>query len=206
MDNALHLPLTFARKAPSISALAAPVLATLWGDQVPFNEEAVGMSGHPILPKSELYSRICVRDPYFALSEVTMVGPGEVLARVPVEQAPGAEASPINAAEVGRHLAILGSCASALINPKEGQHYYLARRAKLERLHDGPRPRLEEPLWGLARAEFVEKRCTRAHTVLADPDGLPLYSLEVDYNVLSGAPRRPTSPPCGRTPTGRRRR
>lgn len=189
MGNALLLPQSVAQSAPSvpsISALAAPVLATLWGDQVPFNE-GVGMSGHPLLPQSELYSRICVRDPYFALREVTMVGPGEVLARVPVEQDPGAEASPINAAEVGRHLAILGSCASALVNPKEGQHYYLARRARLERLHDGPRARLDEPLWGLARAEFVDKRCTRASTVLADPDGLPLYSLEVDYHVLSAA-------------------
>jgi len=186
MANALQLPLTVAQTAPSISALAAPVLATLWGDQVPF-EEGVGMSGHPILARSELFARICVRDPYFALSEVTMVGPGEVLARVPVEQDPGAEASPINAAEVGRHLAILGSCASALINSKEGQHYYLARRARLERLHDGPRARLDEPLWGLARAEFVDKRCTRASTVLADPDGLPLFSLDVDYHVLSAA-------------------
>jgi 3-hydroxymyristoyl/3-hydroxydecanoyl-(acyl carrier protein) dehydratase len=147
----------------------------------------VGLSGHPVVPKSELYARICVRDPYFALSEVTMVGPGEVLARVPVEQDPGAEASPINAAEVGRHLAILGSCASSLVNPKEGQHYYLARRARLERLHDGPRSRLDEPLWGLARAEFIDKRCARAHTVLADPEGLPLFSLEVDFNVLSSA-------------------
>jgi 3-hydroxymyristoyl/3-hydroxydecanoyl-(acyl carrier protein) dehydratase len=138
-----------------------------------------------MLNTSELYARICVRDPYFALREVTEMGPGEVLARVPVEQEPGAEASPINAAEVGRHLAILGSCAASLVNPKDGQHYYLARRARLERLHHGPQGRFDEDLWGLAQARFTDKRSALAHMVLASPDGLPLFSLEVDYNVLS---------------------
>jgi 3-hydroxymyristoyl/3-hydroxydecanoyl-(acyl carrier protein) dehydratase len=183
MGNALHLLPTVSQSLNSVSALAAPVLATLWGDRMPF--EDAGTQGHPVLRQSELYARICVRDPYFALREVTEMGPGEVLARVPVEQEPGAEASPINAAEVGRHLAILGSCAASLVNPKEGQHYYLARRARLERLHDGPLGRFDEELWGLAQARFTDKRNAHAHTVLASPDGLPLFSLEVDYNVLS---------------------
>lgn len=189
MDNAqqptLAVPPRPARSASSIAALATPALVTLWGDTGPFamKESPLGEE----LSRQELYARICVRDPYFALSEVRRVGDGELTARVPVEQETGAEASPINAAEVGRHLAILGSCAASLVNTKDGQHYYLARRARLERLHEGPLPRATELLHGTARAEFREKRTATAYTRLTDARGLPLFSLEVDYNVLSAA-------------------
>jgi 3-hydroxymyristoyl/3-hydroxydecanoyl-(acyl carrier protein) dehydratase len=162
-----------------------PALDTSWRSRV--LSAGAEPTASRVLDPSGLYARICVRDPYFALREVTEVGEGEVLARVPVEQEPEAEASPINAAEVGRHLAILGSCASSLVNRKEGQHYYLARRARLERLHEGPLPRFSEPLWGAARAEFSDKRVANARTLLASPEGLPLFSLEVEYNVLSAA-------------------
>jgi hypothetical protein len=178
MGPALLLP-TAVSQLPTRSPLATP-----WGSQAQSGSVEPAVAPR-VLESSELYARICVRDPYFALREVTQVGQGEVLARVPVEQEPGAEASPINAAEVGRHLAILGSCASSLVNSKEGQHYYLARHAKLERLHEGPLPRFSEPLWGAARAEFTNKRNAKAHTVLASPEGQPLFSLEVEYNVLS---------------------
>jgi 3-hydroxymyristoyl/3-hydroxydecanoyl-(acyl carrier protein) dehydratase len=40
-------------------------------------------------------------------------------------------------------------------------------------------------LWGTARAEFTEKRTANARTVLASAEGLPLFSVEVDYHVLS---------------------
>jgi hypothetical protein len=171
---------------PAVTQLPTrPRLATPWG--VRARSEGAESKAPRALEPSELYARICVRDPYFALSEVTEVGEGEVLARVPVEQEPEAEASPINAAEVGRHLAILGSCASSLVNPKDGQHYYLARRARLERLHEGALPRATGLLHATARAEFREKRTATAHTRLTDARGQPLFSLEVDYNVLSAA-------------------
>ncbi|HYO54496.1 hypothetical protein [Archangium sp.] len=185
MGNAYESSLAVPESPGSISALATPALATLWGDWRPF--AMAGARLHEELSRPELYARICVRDPYFALSGVRVVGDGELTAWVPVEQEPGAEASPINAAEVGRHLAILGSCAASLVNPKEGQHYYLARRARLERLHEGPLPRATEPLRGTARAEFRERRTATAHTLLASAQGQPLFSLEVDYNVLSAA-------------------
>jgi 3-hydroxymyristoyl/3-hydroxydecanoyl-(acyl carrier protein) dehydratase len=186
MGNALLSPLSVPRPSPSsISALATPALATLWGDRrlfesacAPFDEE---------LSRQELYARICVRDPYFALHAVKVVGDGEVTAGVPVEQETAGECSPINAAEVGRHLAILGSCAASLVNPKEGQHYYLARRARLERLHEGPLPRATGLLRGTAKADFKERRTATAQALLSSEEGQPLFSLEVDYNVLSAA-------------------
>jgi 3-hydroxymyristoyl/3-hydroxydecanoyl-(acyl carrier protein) dehydratase len=184
--NALLPPLAVPRpSSSSISALATPALTTLWGDRLPFG--GVGARLGEELSRQELYARICVRDPYFALHAVTVAGDGEVTAGVPVEQETGRECSPINAAEVGRHLAILGSCAASLVNPKEGQHYYLARRARLERLHEGPLPRATGLLCGMATADFKERRTATAHTLLSSPEGQPLFALEVDYNVLSAA-------------------
>ncbi|QRK09442.1 hypothetical protein JQX13_04675 [Archangium violaceum] len=183
MGNAPQPLMAVSQSPVSISALATPALVTLWGDRMPF--ASAGARLHEVLGRPELFARICVRDPYFALSEVTVVGHGEVVAGVPVEQETGGEASPINAAEVGRHLAILGSCAASLVNAKEGQHYYLARRARLERLHEGPLPRATGLLRGVAKAEFKERRTATANTLLTSAEGQPLFSLEVDYNVLS---------------------
>lgn len=185
MANALLSPLGVPRTSTSISALATPALATLWGDRHPFGSMGARMDEE--LSRAELFARICVRDPYFALHAVKVVGDGEVTAGVPVEQETGRECSPINAAEVGRHLAILGSCAASLVNPKEGQHYYLARRARLERLHEGPLPRATGLLRGTAKADFKERRTATAHTLLSSPEGQSLFALEVDYNVLSAA-------------------
>ena len=185
MGNALQSSPAVPPSRLSIAALATPTLATLWGERRPRVAEDAPLPQE--LSRPELYARICVRDPYFALREVRSVGPDEVTAEVPVEQDVGGEASPINAAEVGRHLAILGSCAASRVNPQQGQHYYLARRARLERLHEGPLPRATGLLRGTARAEFKEKRTATAYTRLSSPEGQPLFSLEVDFNVLSAA-------------------
>lgn len=136
---------------------------------------------------AELYPRICVRDPYFALREVVQTGAGEMTARVPVQRDPGQEATPIAIAEAGRHLAILGSCAASLEAAKDGQFYYLACGARGQWLGDEPMERSVEPLWATAKAEFTSRRSATARTLLLTPQGQPLFSLEVDYNVLSAA-------------------
>jgi len=184
MGHALRSSLAIPRSS-SITELATPALNMLWGDRLPF----VSPRERPLreLDRQELYARICVRDPYFALQDVMEGGLGEVTARVPVEVNPDAEASPISAAEVGRHLAILGSCAVSRVNPNDGQHYYLARRARVERLHDGPLPRAPGLLWGQAKAEFKERRVASARTLLSSAEGQPLFSMNVDFNVLSAA-------------------
>jgi 3-hydroxymyristoyl/3-hydroxydecanoyl-(acyl carrier protein) dehydratase len=179
-----HAPgFSLANPRSSIRELATPALNVLWGDRLPF---APGQKRSPLeLARQELFSRICVRDPYFALCEVMEGGPGEVTARVPVEQEPGAEASPMCGAEVVRHLSILGSCAASRVNPTSGQSYYLPRRVRLECLHPRPLAPLAEPLWAHAKAEFQDRRLARALTLLSSPEGQPLFSVDVDFNVLS---------------------
>ena len=184
MGNALGPSPAVLHSPASISALATSALTTLWGDRAPIALEESRLQQE--LSRTELFERICVRDPYFALREVRVMGPGEVTAQVPVEQEPHGEASPLMAAEVGRHMAILGSCAASLLH-KGGQHFYLARRASLERLHEGPLPKATGLLRGTARAEFKERRTASASTLLSSADGQPLFAMSVDYNVLSSA-------------------
>jgi hypothetical protein len=155
---------------------------TLWGGHLPFAPERANPQREVSRP--ELFSRICVSEPYFALQEVKGVGRGEVMARVPVERVPGAECSPLHASEVYRHLSVLGACAASLVNPNEGPHCYLPRRAWVERLHKEPLPQSTQPLHGSAKAEFNQRRTAIAHALLSDSEGQPLFAMGVDYNVL----------------------
>jgi 3-hydroxymyristoyl/3-hydroxydecanoyl-(acyl carrier protein) dehydratase len=134
----------------------------------------------------DIYQRISVRAPYFALRDLDVADPdGEVTARIPVQLEPNPEATPISVAEAGRHLAILGSCAGALAVPATGQHYYLANAARGRWLPDDPTGRHDGYLLGRARTEFTGRRTATAHTLLSTAAGVPLFALDVDYTVLS---------------------
>jgi len=131
----------------------------------------------------DIYPLICVRDPYFAFQSFD-VASETVTSSVAPEHPLGDEAGPIAAAEAGRHLAILGSCAAAMVNPVRARHYYLAREAYLERTT------AMAPVSGLldahAAVSFSDKRSARAQcSIWAGTD--QLFSLDVGYSVLSEA-------------------
>lgn len=131
----------------------------------------------------DLYPLICVRDPYFAFQTFD-VQSDIVTSTVAAEHPMLAEAGPIAAAEAGRHLAILGSCAAAMNNPTRARHYYLAREAYLERANSA----LVAPslLTCNAEADFADKRTARANCAIFARDE-KLFTLDVSYSVLSEA-------------------
>jgi 3-hydroxymyristoyl/3-hydroxydecanoyl-(acyl carrier protein) dehydratase len=138
------------------------------------------------LSPADIYQRICVRAPYFALRDLDVTdADGGVTAKIPVQLNPKPEATPIGVAEAGRHLAILGSCAGALAIPASGQHYYLASAARGRWLQDDPARHQDGLLLGRARTEFTGRRTATAHTLLSTAAGVPLFMLDVDYAVLS---------------------
>ena len=155
---------------------------------------------------------ICVSRPYFALEGLRQLKAGEVVAGVPVETDPGLQASVIGVGEVGRHLAILGLCAAATINPRPGRHFYLARSADLEWLAPpvSGGSRAPHRLTGRARAEFTALRRAEADTELTDDTGKALARMNVVYDVmpypvvtrLLGDPV-PTEPPSSERPYAR---
>jgi hypothetical protein len=132
----------------------------------------------------DIYPLICVRDPYFAFQTFD-VESETVKSSLVAEHPLADEVGPIAAAEAGRHLAILGSCATAMVNPVRARHYYLAREAHIERT-TASIPADARPLTAHATAKMTDKRTAQAECALFAGDG-KLFTLDVSYSVLSEA-------------------
>ncbi|GAB2477895.1 hypothetical protein GCM10027063_19010 [Promicromonospora xylanilytica] len=126
--------------------------------------------------------QICVAPPYYALDDLASPVPGQARATVPVQTPTGRQATVINVAEAGRHLAILGLCAAATTNPSGGQHYYLAHRG-VGRMY--PPAGLPSTLHGTASARMSGRNRAVAETVLHDAYGNLVARLDLEYLVLS---------------------
>jgi len=137
----------------------------------------------------ELFTKIDVLPPYFALKNLEIDTENIVYASIPKEQNMGSEIGIISGAEVGRHLAILGSCAVASINESEGKHYYLAYEATIKMINDEPYlAKLENEqipyLLGKAKAEILSKKRAKAECSILNEDGDILYTLDVNYKIV----------------------
>lgn len=154
----------------------------------------------------ELFARIEVCPPYFALTDVRQADDDSMSARVRARQSLGDEVGPVSAAETGRHLAILGSCAAAFANPAEGRHFYLAYDAELRRSRTRVEPDYPDELVAHGRAHFVDPSTALAVTDLHTDDGRTIYSLVVfylvvpenDFRTLFAAHAHPDAPLEGR--------
>ncbi len=130
--------------------------------------------------------RIEVREPYFALQNLSLDAAGRIHAEVPVEQPLGQEVLPLCAAEAGRHLAILGSVATAFANPNPEKYFYLAHKATLSRITPVvPTAHTVEPLRATACGHLANKRTALAQVTLDTAQGDPLYDLDIQYHVLA---------------------
>lgn len=130
--------------------------------------------------------RISVARPYFDLRDLEETGAGIVDATVPLQPAVAPEAGAIEAAQVARHLAILGSCSVALARDDDDRHHYLATRAHYTRMANAPTA-VGGPLRAKAIGSWVDRRTARALVTLSTEDGRGLNLLDVEYTVL--APR-----------------
>jgi len=131
----------------------------------------------------DLLSLISVRPPYFALEDLAIEAGNVVSATVPVQQSLEREIPPMSACEAGRHLAILGACSSALVNPRQAQHYYLAHEASYKRhqLDVG----VQGKLYARGQSRFTDKRSAAASTTMATAEGQTVCTLDVQYNVIA---------------------
>jgi len=130
---------------------------------------------------ARLRAAICVAAPYEALDALRMEA--DTL-HADVSPVGIGEAGAVSAAELGRHLAILGSMAVATRHPEAGRHAYPVHEADLE--VDG----VEGPPVPLAHATARATVCDpatgrgEAETVLYAPDGRRLGRMRVRYHVL----------------------
>lgn len=134
------------------------------------------------LTDEEIFSKIDVTPPYFALSDIGVDERGDVVATAPIEQPFGMEIGPITGAEAGRHLAIAGSLAAALRQPTAGRHHYLATDAEIRRARKVPEHL--DALAVRARGTLIDKRTAHAIVTAETDAGRPVCSLSCYYTII----------------------
>lgn len=135
-----------------------------------------------MLTNDEIFSRIDVLPPYYALHDVAIDDRGDVTARAMIEQPLGAEIGPVSGAEAGRHLAIIGSLAAALENTAEGRHHYLATDAEVRRAKKVPEDATELVL--RAHGSILDKRTAHAMVTAEAENGKRVCSLSCYYAIV----------------------
>lgn len=145
--------------------------------------------------------RISVSAPYFALENLIELGDGIVAATVPAAPPQHPETGSMEAAQVARHLAILGSCAAALDRDDNKRHHYLATKAHFSRLANAGsvQPAAGESLRAEAIASWIDRRTARALIKLSTESGHGLNVLDVEYTVLAPKMFSRLHPPVAET-------
>jgi hypothetical protein len=133
----------------------------------------------------EIFERIEVCRPYYALRDLHQADDGTMTARVRPNQALGNEVGPITAAETGRHLAILGSTGAALANPAAGRHFYLAFDAEIRRSRTKVEPDYSGELLVRARSHFVDQSTAVCLADIGTDDHRTIYTFVVFYLVVA---------------------
>lgn len=133
------------------------------------------------LDVDHLLNRICVRPPYFALTNIQSDGL-TFSATAAAERPVTSEVGPMQASEISRHAAICGLCAVALTFNDDDRRYYLAQDA-VYRGFANAAP------YGAAvsfEASIVEQNRRQATAEISiTAGGNPLAQLRVTYTILS---------------------
>jgi len=141
------------------------------------------MTDNRSLTDEEIFSRIDVLPPYYALRDVALDEHGELTASVGIEQPLGAEIGPISGAEAGRHLAIAGSVAAAFQHPNEGRFHFLATDAEMRRAKKVPDTATALTL--RASGRMVDKRTAHAIVTAETEEGRPVCSMSCYYAIVA---------------------
>lgn len=130
----------------------------------------------------DIARRICVRHPYLAFHDLTVLTPGHTTATLPVES-PTAKHRPFELHEFVRHGAILGLTAVASLAPTDERRYYLAQRGTAAWLAQHSDPTIN-PVTVSSDGRMMTNR-RGAATTTAYANGTPLALLSVEFSVLS---------------------
>lgn len=126
---------------------------------------------------------IMVKPPYNILYDLEINSNGSLSAKVENEYQCKYEGGPIGVAEVGRHIAILGSMCLAKDYGFEDAHYFLAAHADLERK---TLKTSESRFLSLtAKTKSISKRKGQIQGEIYDEHQGCIFAATVDYQVLS---------------------
>lgn len=130
----------------------------------------------------EICERIAVQAPYFAFTELRGLPNRMVQGTFASEQPLGFENGPVASAEIGRHLAILGSCA-AVAWQASPQIYYLATKARYSKLHDVAARAAGACYQATAEVLSQDRRSLTAQAIISAEK--PFAHLYCEYQALS---------------------
>jgi len=131
---------------------------------------------------TEISQRVKVEKPYFAFQQLWS-DEDSLVGIFSSEQPLAYEAGPITAGELGRHMAIMGSCtAVALHNGSEG--YYLATKAHFIRKQNN-QTAAHEKFYACARVLNLDKRSLKVSALVWNSE--PVAELICEYTILSPA-------------------
>lgn len=136
---------------------------------------------HDTSARHDLLTRICVRPPYFALTDLSLAGL-ELHATARAESPAYSELGVMPAAELGRHAAIVGLTLAATQQTDDDRRYYLARRAECS-YATNPAP-YGAAVRFVGRLRSLDKRSATA-SVTATAGGALVAAFEVDYTILT---------------------
>jgi|GEM_PF-5739187 len=140
----------------------------------------------PNLLTSQLYSKNCVKNPYFRLQNIFEKTPGVISGIVRKEQPKLFSASPISATEASRHMAILGSCSITLQAELEEETFLLASEAEMHfvgNLETLSTVNFDEPFELTASSHVYSKRKAMAQTTLGYAEK-PLFRATIFYQII----------------------
>jgi hypothetical protein len=143
------------------------------------------------LNSDDLLKKICVSRPYFALNDLVCINNETVRASFILENTAFQESFSISSGEAGRHLAILGSCSLAMINPEPQKYYYLAVHAiggnsnVAEPVHRDNN-RVGKKFYVEAKAIVLDlkKKSGKSEAKIFNLEGLEVSSLVITYKVF----------------------
>jgi hypothetical protein len=146
-----------------------------------YNPKTLKADTHEKAFNSQILKNISVTAPYFALRNLRQTGEF-IYADFKVELSDPDELMPISAAEVGRHMAIMGSVVMSDSNPLKERHYYLATDAIIIRRSDRE---LNNPnVTGRIKMESFNRKSGTASGSLFDSEMNALFDVEIKYMVL----------------------
>ncbi|MGF7137884.1 hypothetical protein [Roseimarinus sediminis] len=144
-------------------------------------QTAKSVNYHPDFDPNVL-ANISVSAPYFALKNLGNHGK-DIYCEFSPELCNIAEHGPVSGAEIGRHMAILGSVVLSKENPRKEKHYYLATDAIISRRNF--REIKAEKLIARARMLEINRKNGSIGGLVTLVDGTILYEVEVSYTIMS---------------------
>lgn len=132
------------------------------------------------IKEQDVYKKISVRAPYFALQNIEKIG-NKFVAKIPIEQPLNSELGIIGTGEIARHLAILGAIALGFSYNETNDFYYdLAYYAEYNRTGEIQSKQLK----GVATCNLENKREGVAFTKLITDTNEEVANLLVRYYLL----------------------